>query len=233
MMPNGFDLLYEDGPCFAVAKPGGLLTQAPSTIDSLESRVRGFLHEREQPSGKIYLGMPHRLDRPATGVIVMARNVRATRRICEQFQRREVDKCYWAIVEGVVSPEQGTWEDYVRKVPDVAAAEVVTPDSAGAKIAILHYEVLRTIEGHSLLEIRLETGRTHQIRLQAASRGHAIWGDSQYGSRELFGPQVEEPRDKWIALHATRISLDHPKSRERVTVNAPLPSVWQQTGFVS
>ena len=230
-MPDGFELLYEDGPCLAVVKPGGLLTQAPPGIDSLEVRVRQFLHQREEPEGKIYLGLPHRLDRPASGVLIMARNVRATRKICDQFLDRTVDKRYWALVEGHVEPAHGTWRDTIRKIPDVAAAEIVAPDSPGGKSAVLHYRVLFNHENSSLLEIRLETGRTHQIRVQTASRGHAIWGDEQYGSERLFGPQTAEPRDRWIALHARSIAWQHPKSRSRVSVEARPGVHWQKLGI--
>jgi RluA family pseudouridine synthase len=225
--PHGFDLLYEDGPCLAVSKPGGLLTQAPPGIDSLEARVKAFLHEREQPPGNLYLGLPHRLDRPATGILVMARNVRATRRICDQFQDRTVEKCYRALVAGHVTPEKGVWRDPMRKIPDVAGAEIVDERHPDAKHAVLRYRVLLKNEGSSLLEIRLETGRTHQIRLQAGSRGHPIWGDAQYGSTIPFGPQTEIERDRWIALHAQSLAWTHPKSKERVTVTAPLPDAWR------
>ena len=158
----------------------------------------------------------------------MARNVRATRRICEQFQERTVDKCYWAMVEGQVTPERGTWRDHMRKIPDVAAAEIVEPQHEGAKQAVLHYRVVSYHNGSSLLEIQLETGRTHQIRVQAASRGHAIWGDEQYGSTNSFGPTVDSQRDRWIALHAKTLEWTHPKSKERVSVSAPLPDAWQE-----
>lgn len=226
-MPQGFELLYEEGPCLAVAKPGGLLTQAPRGIDSLETRVKAFIKQRDEKPGNVYLGVPHRLDRPASGVLVMARNVRATKRICDQFQERTVDKTYWALVEGIVQPEHGTWHDTMRKIPDVAAAELVASDHPHAKDATLHYRVLLTHQGNSLLEIRLETGRTHQIRLQCASRGHPICGDELYGATTTFGPTTDDPRARWIALHAHSLAWNHPKSRERVCITAPLPEAWK------
>src|SRR5689334_12976722 len=111
----GFDILYEQGPCLVVNKPPGLLTQAPPGIDSLELRVKRFLKAREHQPGNVYLGVPHRVDRPVSGVIVLAKHVRAARRLSEQFEARTVRKIYWALVEGHVTPESGTWTDQLKK----------------------------------------------------------------------------------------------------------------------
>ncbi len=224
---GSIELLYEAHPCLAVYKPGALLTQAPPEIDSLELRIRQYLTRREQRTGKIYLGMPHRIDRPASGVLVVARNIRATRRLSQQFAMRTVQKTYWVLVEGHLRPEQGTWRDFMRKIPGVASAEIVAPDHAEARLAILHYRVRRYESYGSWLEIQLETGRTHQIRLQCAMRGHPVLGDHQYGSAQLFGPSVDDPRKRWIGLHARQLAFDHPKSHERVVVTAPVPKVWE------
>src|SRR5437763_1057582 len=117
------EILFEQGPCLVMLKPAGLLTQAPPGIDSLELRLRTFLKQRDLKPGNIYLGMPHRLDRPVSGAIVFARHVRACRRLSEQFSGRLVRKRYWTFVEGTVSPSAGTWEDWLRKVPGEARAE--------------------------------------------------------------------------------------------------------------
>ena len=98
--PEGFDILYEEGPCLVVVKPGGVATQAPPGIDSLEVRVKEFLRVRDSKAGNVYLGVPHRLDRPVSGVMVLARHVRAARRLSDQFEARTVRKTYWAVVEG-------------------------------------------------------------------------------------------------------------------------------------
>ena len=100
MAPLGFDILLEDGPVLVVNKPGGLLTQAPPAIDSVEKRVKAFIKHRDHKPGRVYLGVPHRLDRPVSGALVLTRHVRAARRICDQFERREVSKLYWCWVEG-------------------------------------------------------------------------------------------------------------------------------------
>ncbi len=222
------EILLDDGPCLVVNKPAGLLTQAPRGIDSLEIWVKEFYRQREgKPAdAKIYLGLAHRIDRPVTGAIVFGRHVRATRKLCTQFANRTVSKIYWAFVEGQVAPDEGTWTDYLNKCTGMAQAEVVEADHPGAKQAILHYRVLwRGPEG-TWLEIELETGRTHQIRIQAASRGHAVVGDSQYGSTTPFGEQHSELRDRTIALHARQLGFRHPMTDEPVDVTAPLSTAW-------
>jgi len=224
--PNGFDILYEEGPCLVVAKPGGVLTQAPPGIDSLEVRIKRFLKVRDSKPGNVYLGVPHRLDRPVSGVMVFAKHVRAARRIAEQFQGRTVKKKYWAVVEGNVTPEQGAWRDHIRKIPDIAQAEVVDRGHSEGRVAVLRYRVLAHLNEASWLEIELETGRMHQIRVQAASRGHAVVGDWLYGSSATFGPQTEDIRGRWIALHAQTLRFRHPMTREPVEQTAPLPVPW-------
>jgi len=228
--PRGFDILYEEGPCLAVCKPGALLTQAPPGIDSLEVRLKQYLKARDEKSGKVYLGVPHRLDRPVSGVLVFGRHVRATRRLCEQFQGRTVRKIYWALVEGHCEEDQGVWTDHLRKVPDQARAEVVSPDHPEGRLATLDFRVLQRAEGMSWLEIELKTGRTHQIRVQTASRGYPIRGDDQYGANLSFGPPSEDRRARLIALHARSLSFRHPMLGQRVNVTAPLPEAWIALG---
>jgi 23S rRNA pseudouridine1911/1915/1917 synthase len=230
LMPSEIDILYEAGPCLVVAKPSGLLTQAPPGIDSLERRIKDFLREREGRSGDIYLGVPHRLDRPASGAMVFARHRRAARRLADQFEARSVAKVYWAVVAGTVSPTEGIWEDFVRKMPDEPRAEVVAPDHPEGRTARLAYRVIGETPRGSWLEIELETGRTHQIRLQAATRGHPLLGDEQYGSAIAFGEPFADVRLRAIALHARRLAFDHPVSRERVQIVAPAPAAWQAVG---
>lgn len=222
------EVLYDEGPCLVVNKPAGLLTQAPRGIDSLELWVKQFYREREgkEPDAKIYLGLAHRIDRPVTGALVFARHVRAARKLCSQFENRTVSKTYWAFVEGHISPDEGTWTDYLHKRHGMAQAEVVDADHPAAKHAVLHYRVLWHGPRGSWLEIELETGRTHQIRIQSGSRGHAVLGDEQYGSATAFGEQHEDPRSRGIALHARQLGFSHPMTGEAVDVVAPLPRYW-------
>jgi 23S rRNA pseudouridine1911/1915/1917 synthase len=231
MTELGFEILYESDACLAVAKPPGLLTQAPPGIDSLEVRVKQYLRRRDHEPGDVYLGVPHRIDRPASGALVFGKTRRATRKLAEQFERRMVTKVYWACVEGQVNPPADAWRDYVRKVPGEARAEVVEAHHADAQVAVLDYRTLRTAPWGSWLELQLETGRTHQIRVQAASRGHPVLGDSQYGSAVPFGPQYEDERLRAIALHARSLTFQHPKTREPISVTAPVSAGWLSLGL--
>ena len=221
------DILYEEGPVLAINKPSGLLTQSPPGIDNLEARVRQYLIEHEGRGENGYVGVPHRLDRPASGVILFGKHSRATKRISEQFEARQVDKTYWAITDGEIEPDEGTWTDFIRKVPGQAHAEVVLPIDPLAREAILHYKVSRRESGKTFLEIQLETGRMHQIRVQASSRGFPLLGDTQYGSKAPFGPQFEDYRLCAIALHARSIVFNHPMTGERVSLVAPVSAAWE------
>jgi len=220
------DILCEEGPCLAVCKPAGLLTQAPAGIDSMESRIKRFLIERDNKPGKAYLGVPHRLDRAVSGVMVFAKHVRAARRLSEQFEARTVRKIYWACVAGRVAPEQGTWRDYMRKIPGQPRAEIVAEHDADAREAVLRYRTRGVGPWGTWLEIELETGRMHQIRLQAATRGHPVLGDALYESDVPFGEQHEDVRLRAIALHARRLDFHHPMTHEPLSITAPITHAW-------
>lgn len=225
------DLLLEDGPLLAFNKPAGLLTQGvPRGLPTLESRVKEFLKERHAKPGNVYLGVPHRLDRPVSGVIVFARNSKAAARLAEMFRERQVEKRYLALVEGTPAPA-GRFEDHLLKDPEAAETRVVAEGTPGAKHAALAYDVLAASGGLSLVEVRLETGRMHQIRVQFASRGFPVVADQQYGSRRCWpGWDPADVRDAPIALHAARLSLKHPIRYDDVTITAPLPGDWTHWG---
>ncbi len=221
------DVLYEDSYLIAVAKPAPLLTQAPAVVPSLEAAVKQYIKEQMNKPAGVYLGIPHRLDRPVSGVVVFARNTKAAQRIHAQFQDRTVEKVYWAIVEGTVEPPAGTWEDYVRKIAGDARTVKAEATDEGAKHAVLNYRVVRTLpDGTTLVELAPQTGRMHQLRVQSAWRGHPVLGDAFYGSTRPFGPDAPNPRDKVIALHARRLTISHPATKERLTFVAPLPGYW-------
>jgi len=235
-MDEPLDILYDNGPVLVVNKPPGILTQAPAGIDSLEVRVKAFYRHREGKEGKegnIYLGLPHRLDRPVSGAIVFARHVRAARRLATQFENRTVTKVYWALVEGDVEPDEGTWTDYLHKRHGMAQAIVVPEGDERGKLAVMHWRVLTRTADESFLEVQLETGRTHQIRVQAASRGHPVVGDAQYGATQPFGEQFADERLRAIALHARQLGFNHPMTGEPVDVLAPPPATWQMFGLGS
>jgi 23S rRNA pseudouridine1911/1915/1917 synthase len=236
-MTAALEILFEDNHCLALAKPAPLLTQGvPFTspkgpIPTLEAQAKAYLKERYHKAGNVYLGIPHRLDRPVSGVVLFARNTKAARRLAEQFQNRQVEKVYWAAVEGEVLPEAGVWEDWLRKLPEEARSECVEPGTPGGRHARLHYRRLAAGAGGTLLEIRPETGRMHQIRVQAAARGWPVRGDVLYGGRLPFGPPPATPRDRVIGLHARSLTFLHPIRYEPITVVAPLPAYWQELGL--
>jgi 23S rRNA pseudouridine1911/1915/1917 synthase len=224
-------VLFEDNHCLVVSKPAPLLTQGvPPGIPTLESLAKAYLKERYHKAGNVYLGIPHRLDRPVSGVVVFARNSKAARRLAVQFQERQVRKIYWAVVEaaadGGLPPEEGVWEDWLLKIKEEARTEHVAPETPGAKRALLRYRRLRATADGALLEIEPETGRMHQIRVQAAVRGWPVRGDFLYGARQAFGPPAELPRERIIALHARSLTFLHPLRYEPMTVTAAVPAVW-------
>jgi 23S rRNA pseudouridine1911/1915/1917 synthase len=228
-------VLFEDNHCLAVAKPAGLLTQGvPPSIPTLEAQARAYLKERFHKPGNVYLGIPHRLDRPVSGVVLFARSTKAAGRLAEQFRERQVAKVYWAAVErldpAASLPESGTWEDWLRKLPEQARTEVVTEGTPGSRLAVARYRLLQPLAGGALLEIQPQTGRMHQIRVQASRRGWPVWGDLHYGSTRDFGPPPALPRDRIIALHARSLTFLHPVRYEPVTVTAPLPDIWRDLG---
>ena len=223
------EIVYQQRGIIVFNKPPGVLTQAPPGIDSLELRARQYLTRDDPAKSKIYLTPIHRLDRPVSGLVVFARNVRAAKRVSAQFQNRTVLKKYLARVQGrlAADPAGGsvTLENFMRKIPDEAKSETVAEDHPDAKHAALKYEVRETGDESTLVEIELLTGRTHQIRLQFSDRGHPVLGDSLYDAAIEFGEQTIDLRQRQIALHAWRIEFDHPIDDERVelTIDPPWP----------
>jgi 23S rRNA pseudouridine1911/1915/1917 synthase len=229
-MAEALQVLYEDNHCLAVAKPAPLLTQAPPLVPSLETMAREYLKERYYKKGRVYLGVPHRLDRPVSGVVLFARSTKAAQRISEQFQKRQVTKTYWGAVEGTVAPAEGMWEDWLRKLENEARVERVESGTPGAQLARMHYRTIQACNDGTLLEFLPETGRMHQIRVQAAVRGWPIRGDDLYRARLPFGPSTDLARERIIALHARSLTFLHPIRYEPMTVTAPLPAVWNELG---
>ncbi len=230
--PITLSVVYEDYHLIAINKPAPLLTQAPPYVPSLEAAVKAYIKEKHAKAGGVYLGIPHRLDRPVSGVIVFCRNTKAAQRVHAQFQAYTVRKVYWAAVEGEVTPAAGVWEDWVRKVPEESKTVQAVEGEPGAKLATLEYRVLcRLPDGGTLLELAPRTGRMHQLRVQSAWRGHPVYGDTMYGSPRAFGPAWENPRDKVVALHARRLTLAHPTTKQEMTLEAPPPDYWAPLGL--
>jgi 23S rRNA pseudouridine1911/1915/1917 synthase len=231
--------LYNAGGVLAVSKPAGLPTQAPAGIASVESHLREQLFgpafaaalaagSRRHPGG--FLGVPHRLDRAVSGVLLMATTPRAARQLSRQFQRRQIDKTYLALVTACPSLElhegkQFTWQDWLVKVPGEPRAECVSAVTADAQAAETSGCVLAVSGEQVLLELHPQTGRMHQLRVQAAARGMPMVGDWLYGGE---GPQ-EPDRSSPIGLHARAIRFRCPETDRPVQVTAPLPagSLWE------
>jgi 23S rRNA pseudouridine1911/1915/1917 synthase len=219
-------ILFEDPHLIVVNKPAPLLTQAPEGILSLEAAIKAYIKAKYDKPAGVYLGIPHRLDRPVSGVVAFARNTKAAQRVHAQFQEHKVRKVYWAAVEGEVSPENGVWENWLRKIAAEARVVPAVEGEAGAKLAMLEYRIVRKLPGATLIEFAPLTGRMHQLRVQAAWRGHPVFGDTMYTAPRPFGPNWDNPRDKVIALHARSLTLAHPFTREELTFTAPLPDYW-------
>jgi 23S rRNA pseudouridine1911/1915/1917 synthase len=234
-------ILLEDGPLLAINKPAGLLTQGvPTGLPTLEAWVRAEIRQRYAKPGNVYLGIPHRLDRPVSGVIAFARNSKAAARLAEEFRERRVRKIYWAVVEGTPVEPSGRLEHWLLKDAAAAHVTVVTPEAPGAKQALLDYRVLATADGRSLLEVQLLTGRMHQIRVQCAAVGWPVIGDTEYSpvdpaqqttttTPSTSSVTSHEPRQPpvRIALHARELSLRHPIRFDPVTIIADVPAHWQ------
>src|SRR5215472_17290674 len=148
---DSLTILYEDNHCLAVAKPAGMLTQGvPPGIPTLEAMAKQYLKEKYRKQGRIYLGIPHRLDRPESGVVLFARSSKSAQRLAEQFRERQVRKIYVAAVEGDVDPAEGIWEDWLLKLKDESRTVRVSADTPGARRARLRYRRLQSIPYGSL-----------------------------------------------------------------------------------
>ena len=227
------EILRDDPPVLVVNKPAGLLTLgAKPGVATLERQVKEYLKARFQKAGNVYLGIPHRLDRPVSGVILFARNSKGAARLAEQFRERQVRKVYWAVAEVPLSPPDGSLTDWLLKTTDQAHVQVVAEGTPGAREATLQYRTLAQ-NGHGvLLEIELGTGRMHQIRVQLAARVSPSVGDVQYGaSRLLLETPPADPTQNPIALHAGSLTFLHPVRYDSVTVSAPLPANWARLDF--
>ena len=214
------EILYEDNHCLAIAKPAGVTcAHFQGHEPTLDRQVKQYLKDKYQKPGKVFLGIVHRLDKPVTGVLLFARTSKAAARLCEQFREGTIEKVYWAIVEGQVQREAGTLEDWLRKNTETHRVDVLEPNTPGARQSLLHFQRRGGHGGLTWLEVRPQTGRTHQLRVQLAHHGHPIYGDARYGSVRTFGVG--------IALHARSLTFLHPVRYEPITLAAELPGEWR------
>jgi 23S rRNA pseudouridine1911/1915/1917 synthase len=213
------DILYEDNHCLAVSKASGSLsTHYQGREETLDRAVKDYLKEKYGKPGNVFLGIVHRLDKVVSGVLLFARTSKAAARLAEQFREGTVEKVYWAMVEGEVGRAAGTLEDWLCKNRQTRRVEVVEPRTPHSRQALLHFQKRGQHDGLTWLEIRPQTGRTHQLRVQLAHHGHPIYGDAAYGSVHTF--------DRAIALHARSLTFLHPVRYEPITLTADLPRKW-------
>ena len=215
-------IIYEDNHLLVVEKPQNVLVQADNTNDlDLLTSLKKYIKEKYNKPGEVYLGLVHRLDRPVGGVMVFARTSKAASRLSNMIRMHEFEKNYLAVVEGVL-PEEGAFEDYLLKLEN----ENRTIVDKNGKYSKLSYKLLSYKDGLSLVKIKLDTGRSHQIRVQFSSRGYALWGDQKYNSKAKVGEQ--------IALWAYELRFKHPVRDELMDFkcNPPLKYPWTLFGDV-
>jgi 23S rRNA pseudouridine1911/1915/1917 synthase len=219
-MEQELSILYEDNHCLAVAKPSGVVSaHFQGQEETLDRAVKAYLKERYQKPGNVFLGVVHRLDKPVSGVLLFARTSKAAARLSEQFREGTVEKVYWAVVEGELEKSAGSLEDWLHKNKDTGRVEVVEPHTRGARQALLHFQRRGGHGGLTWLEIRPQTGRTHQLRVQLAHHGFPIYGDATYGSVHTM--------NRAIALHARALTFLHPVRYEPITLTAEVPRNWR------
>jgi 23S rRNA pseudouridine1911/1915/1917 synthase len=218
------DVLLEDNHCLVVNKPAGLLSQGDNTSSmSLVDIVAQYLKSRYRKPGNVYVGLLHRLDRPTSGVMLLAKTSKAAGRLATQFRSGAIAKVYWAIVEGSPPVEQGEWIDRIEKDRQANRAVVLPESAVAGKEARVRFRVLKRRSGLTKIELRPLTGRGHQLRAQLAKRGLPILGDVRYGARGRLQACDGGQR---IALHARELTFIHPTRGEAITVQAAVPADW-------
>lgn len=212
-------ILYEDNHLLIVNKRVSDIVQGDITGDaSLDALLKEFIKVRDSKPGEVFLGIPHRLDRPVSGAVVFAKTSKALSRMSALFREKEIEKIYHAIVEKCPKPEAGSLEHYLTRNTKQNKSYIHNQEVKGSKHALLHYKKLASSDRYYLLEVTLETGRHHQIRAQLAGIGSIIRGDRKYGARR-------SNKNGGISLHARKISFIHPVKKERVEVVAPYPKM--------
>lgn len=214
---NKLHILYEDNQIIVVLKPQ-MTACCPdeSKDENLFDQIKAYLKEAYLKQGNVYLGLVHRLDRPTGGVMVYAKTSKAAGRLCDGLAKGDFEKKYLAVLVGAPDAERGTLTNYLRKNTVNNMVYICTPSEEGAKYAELDYKVLDVNNSLALTEIRLHTGRTHQIRVQTAGISHPVYGDMRYG-----GASAKKGK---LALFAYSLSFTHPVSRERMKFISLPPS---------
>ena len=211
------EILFEDNHIIAINKPNNRLVQKDITGDTaLDDDIRQYIKKKYDKPGNVFLGVTHRLDRPASGVLLFARTSKALSRLNKMFREGEIKKTYWAIVKNKPPDQTGILRNYMVKNQKQNKSYCYQEEVKNSKLAVLEYTWLAGSENYHLLEINLKTGRHHQIRAQLAHIGCPIKGDLKYGF-----PRSNP--DGGISLHAWRAEFIHPVSKEQIIITAPVP----------
>ena len=214
-------ILYEDNHLLVVNKRAGEIVQGDRTGDEcLAETLKAFVAQRDGKPGQVFMGIPHRLDRPVSGIVVFAKTSKALERLAAMFREGEVHKTYWALCCAAPSAPEGELEDWLVRNEKMNKSFIAKAGNREAKLARLRYRYLGPTERYYLIEVELITGRHHQIRCQLAGMGCVIKGDLKYGA-----PRSNP--DGGISLHSRHISLVHPVRKTPLELTAPLPSSWR------
>lgn len=216
-------VLYEDNHIIVINKAAGEIVQGDKTGDeSLCDTMKRYIKEKYAKPGNVFIGLPHRLDRPVSGIVVFAKTSKALERLNRMFSEGGVKKIYWALTKGVPAPAEAELESWILRNEKMNKSFSYPKEVKGSKRALLHYRLAAASQNYNLIEVELKTGRHHQIRCQLSSIGCPIKGDLKYGA------QRSNP-DGSISLHARYIEFTHPVSKEVIAITAPLPDdrLWQ------
>lgn len=213
---SDFKVLYEDNHVIVVVKPQHIPVQADESGDAdLQSEIKQYIAQKYNKPGNVFLGIVHRLDRPVSGVMVFARTSKGASRLSDEIRRNAMDKTYLAVVEGKI-PASGTLVHWLLKDEKTNMVSAHNKEVPGSKKAILHFRSVSHKQGLSLVEIDLETGRPHQIRVQFLASGHPLWGDQRYNKNAVVGQD--------IALFAHKLTFTHPTTKEKMSFKVEPPS---------
>ena len=212
-------ILFEDNHLLVVVKPQGIAVQKndAASTDDFQSVLKDYLKKKYNKPGNVFLGIVHRLDQPVGGVMVFAKTSKAASRLSEQIRQNVWKKRYLAVVDGVPEQKNGVLEDYLVKNEATNEVYVSKKSNPKAKFARLSYETLKAAGNRSLLEISLETGRSHQIRVQLSSRGFPIVNDHKYNKNAKIGSN--------IALWAYSLEIEHPVTKEKLVFSEEMPGL--------
>ena len=213
---RGFQVIYEDNHFIAVNKESGILVQGDSTGDEpLVERVREFIRYKYDKPGNVFCGLIHRIDRPVSGVVILAKTSKGLERMNKVFHDRKITKTYWAVVTDRPEEDEAELIHWIEKATNKNTARCYIRPKGKAQQARLHYKLLGKIGRDYLLEVTPYTGRPHQIRVQLAKIGCPIKGDRKYGSNEHVKGR--------IFLHARKLTFEHPVKKQPMRLEATVP----------